>query len=146
MSTASMERSDCSEEKKCARKHTGTQNEQLYSLVLDEPVDSSGMHADVNVIELESEEEPQRKKKKKSNPTADIDEFWEGVPHRNGEKKRATEVHNLRISPESYHSFMKPHYLIFRLTIGRAVDVQRQKPCSSTTIQLFVATWRLDTL
>lgn len=65
MSTASMERSDCSEEKKRARKHTGTQNEQLYSLVLDEPVDSSGMHADVNVIELESEEEPQHKKKKK---------------------------------------------------------------------------------
>jgi hypothetical protein len=43
------------------------------------------MHADVNVIELESEEEPQRKNK--ANPTADIDEFWERVPHSNGVRK-----------------------------------------------------------
>jgi len=43
------------------------------------------MHNDVNIIELESEEEPQQKNK--SNPTADIDEFWEKVPHRKGDKK-----------------------------------------------------------
>ena len=30
----------------------------IDSPILDEPVDSSGMHANVNVIELESKEEP----------------------------------------------------------------------------------------
>jgi hypothetical protein len=52
---------------------------------LDETVDDLGMHNDVHVVDLESEEETEQENK--SNPTADIDKFWQKVPHRKGDKK-----------------------------------------------------------
>jgi hypothetical protein len=48
--------------------------------------DSDGMHLDVHVAEIESEAEGTQRPNKK-NPSADIEEFFEKVPHRKGDKK-----------------------------------------------------------
>jgi hypothetical protein len=44
------------------------------------------MHEDVQVIDIESDTED-TDRRNKSNPTADIDEFWEKVPHKKGDNK-----------------------------------------------------------
>ena len=44
------------------------------------------MHEDVQVIDIESDTEDTGRRNK-SNPTADIDEFWEKVPHKKGDNK-----------------------------------------------------------
>ena len=44
------------------------------------------MHEDVQIIDIESDTED-TSQRNKSNPTADIDEFWEKVPHKKGDNK-----------------------------------------------------------
>ena len=56
------------------------------SLSLDDVVDNEGMHVDVQVINIESNTED-TSQKNKLNPTADIDEFLEKVPHKQGNNK-----------------------------------------------------------
>ena len=58
--------------------------------LLEGSVDENGMIDDVVVLELsddDSEDKPKAgiKIMKNKNPTADIEEFWEPVPHRKGD-------------------------------------------------------------
>jgi hypothetical protein len=56
--------------------------------VTDTDCDGDGMHHDVHVADIASESESERTHRpNKNNPSVDIEEFFEKVPHRKGDKK-----------------------------------------------------------
>jgi hypothetical protein len=56
--------------------------------VIDPDRDGDGMHHNVHVAEIASDSEAEgTQRPNKNNPSADIEEFFEKVPHRKGEKK-----------------------------------------------------------
>lgn len=62
---------------------------QLFSCITDDSRDNEGMHHDVHYMDIgDSESESQgTQRPNKKNPTADVDEFFEKVPHQKGDNK-----------------------------------------------------------
>ena len=61
----------------------------LPQYLADDECNKDGMHHDVHVMEIENNESDSQatKRSNKKNPTADVEEFFEKVPHQKGDKK-----------------------------------------------------------
>ena len=64
-------------------------NSHLPQYLADDECNKDSMHHDVHVMEIENDESDSQatKRPNKKNPTADVEEFFEKVPHQKGDKK-----------------------------------------------------------